>query len=95
MAVAQVRGRTFRAADFIARIGGDEFAIMLPGADESGAHDVVERLIGLLPDGSSVSFGVAEWDLREDGLDLMTRADLRMYDEKRRGKTRSSSRSFR
>jgi len=26
---------------------------------------------------------------------LMARADLRMYDEKRRGKTRSSSRSFR
>jgi diguanylate cyclase (GGDEF)-like protein len=85
-----------RAADFIARIGGDEFAIMLPGADEGGAHDVVERLIGSLPEGTSVSFGVAEWDLREDGLELMTRADLRMYDEKRRGKGRAStSRSFR
>jgi diguanylate cyclase len=84
-----------RAADFIARIGGDEFAIMLPGADESGAHDVVERLIGSLPQGTSVSFGVAEWDLREDAVGLMTRADLRMYDEKRRGKSRSSSRSFR
>jgi diguanylate cyclase (GGDEF)-like protein len=82
-----------RAADFIARIGGDEFAIMLPGADESGAHDVVERLIGSLPEGTSVSFGVAEWDLREDGVGLMERADLRMYDEKRRGKSRSSSRS--
>ncbi len=85
-----------RAADFIARIGGDEFAIMLPGADEAGAQDVVERLIRSLPDGASVSFGVAEWDLREDALDLMTRADLRMYDEKRRSKTRAStSRSFR
>jgi diguanylate cyclase (GGDEF)-like protein len=84
-----------RAADFIARIGGDEFAIMLPGADESGAHDVVARLIGSLPQGASVSFGVAEWDLREDGVGLMARADLRMYDEKRRGKSRASSRSFR
>lgn len=84
-----------RAADFIARIGGDEFAIMLPGADENGAQDVVERLIRTFPEGTSVSFGVAEWDLREDALDLMTRADLRMYDEKRRGKSRTSSRSFR
>ncbi len=84
-----------RAADFIARIGGDEFAIMLPGADEAGAHDVVERLIRSLPDGTSVAFGVAEWDLREDADDLMSRADLRMYDEKRRGKARTSSRSFR
>jgi diguanylate cyclase (GGDEF)-like protein len=84
-----------RAADLIARIGGDEFAVLLPGADEAGAQDVVERLIGTLPEGASVSFGVAEWDLREDGLELMARADLRMYDEKRRGRSRSSSRSFR
>ena len=83
-----------RAADLIARIGGDEFAVLLPGADEAGAQDVVERLIGTLPDGASVSFGIAEWDLREDGGGLMARADLRMYDEKRRGKARSS-RSFR
>jgi diguanylate cyclase (GGDEF)-like protein len=84
-----------RAADLIARIGGDEFAVLLPGADEAGAQDVVERLIGTLPSGASVSFGVAEWDLREDGVGLMARADLRMYDEKRRGKARKSSRSFR
>jgi diguanylate cyclase (GGDEF)-like protein len=84
-----------RAADLIARIGGDEFAVLLPGADEAGAQDVVERLIRTLPAGSSVSFGIAEWDLREDAVGLMARADLRMYDEKRRGKARSSSRSFR
>jgi diguanylate cyclase (GGDEF)-like protein len=84
-----------RAADLVARIGGDEFAVLLPGADEAGAHDVVERLIGALPDGTSVSFGIAEWDLREDGVTLMARADLRMYDEKRRSKSRSSTRSFR
>jgi len=84
-----------RAADLIARIGGDEFAILLPGADEVAAQDVVARLVGVLPPGTSVSFGIAEWDLREDGLDLMTRADLRMYDEKRRRRARPSSRSFR
>jgi len=84
-----------RAADLIARVGGDEFAILLPGADESGAQDVVERLIATLPPGASVSFGIAEWDLREDAVALMARADLRMYDEKRRGKARASSRSFR
>ena len=85
-----------RAADLIARIGGDEFAILLPGADEVAAQDVVERLIAVLPSGVSVSFGIAEWDLREDGTELMSRADLRMYDVKRRGRARASSpRSFR
>ena len=54
-----------RAADLIARVGGDEFAILLPGADEVAAQDVVERLVGALPPGTSVSFGIAEWDLRE------------------------------
>jgi diguanylate cyclase (GGDEF)-like protein len=84
-----------RAADLIARIGGDEFAVLLPGADEAGAHDVVDRLVGALENGTSVSFGIAEWDLREDGVSLMARADLRMYDEKRRSKSRSASRPFR
>ncbi len=85
-----------RAADLIARIGGDEFAILLPGADEVAAQDVVGRLAQALPPGMSVSFGIAEWDLRESGVELMARADLRMYDAKRRGNPRASSpRSFR
>ena len=57
-----------RAADLIARIGGDEFAILLPGADEVAAQDVVDRLVQTLPPGIAVSFGIAEWDLRERRL---------------------------
>jgi diguanylate cyclase (GGDEF)-like protein len=73
-----------RASDLVARIGGDELAVLLPGADEVAAADVVARLAAALPLGCSVSVGIAEWDLRETGGELMARADLRMYEAKRR-----------
>jgi diguanylate cyclase len=76
-----------RASDLVARIGGDEFALLLPGADEAGATEVVTRLLERLPSGRSVSFGVAEWDMRETASELLARADARMYAAKRRGRS--------
>jgi len=79
-----------RASDLVARIGGDEFALLLPGADETGATEVVSRLLEHLPRGRAVSFGVAEWDLRESASELLARADARMYAAKRRGRSSSA-----
>jgi diguanylate cyclase len=73
-----------RAADLLARIGGDEFALLLPGADRDAAADVLERLTAHLPAGRSVSIGIAEWDGRETAAELVARADARMYERKRR-----------
>lgn len=42
--VAAILSRTLRADDFLARYGGDEFVIVLPGAGMSEAKDVVARL---------------------------------------------------
>ncbi len=41
---AQVLKMAFRPEDIIARIGGDEFAILIPKTDEDAAGKMVQRL---------------------------------------------------
>ena len=45
---------TLRTTDVLARWGGEEFALMLPGCDGAGAAVLIERLRGTLPDGVDV-----------------------------------------
>jgi diguanylate cyclase (GGDEF)-like protein len=61
--VAAVQG-ALRVEDAIGRIGGDEFALLLPGLDESGAHTVFDRLRTLSD--APWTYGVAQW--REESL---------------------------
>ena len=42
-AVAKQLRKAVRAGDFIARVGGDDFALILPGASPQLAHDIAER----------------------------------------------------
>jgi diguanylate cyclase len=84
--VARSLRRAARAGDVVARVGGDEFAVLLIGADGLGAIDAVERLTEGLPPDSSVSVGVAEWDRTESGDALVARADARMYRQKTRAR---------
>ena len=42
--VAMVLNTVFRAEDVIARIGGDEFAILLPGIDATGTAKAIQRI---------------------------------------------------
>jgi len=81
--VARCLSEGARAADLLARIGGDEFALLLPGADRDAAAEVLERLTAQLASGRSVSVGIAEWDGRENAAELVARADARMYERKR------------
>jgi two-component system, cell cycle response regulator len=48
--VAQVMQQAFRAEDMVARIGGDEFAVILPHTDEAAAAAIFERLKAFLED---------------------------------------------
>lgn len=92
-----------RPPDFIARFGGDEFALILPHTDLPGASSVAERILAIVNDltiptdeeGSvrcSISIGIAEYDVEGDlsANDLVRRADEKLYVSKRQGKNRYS-----
>lgn len=82
-----------RESDTVARMGGDEFAIVLPGADEAGAHAIAQKILQtleqlILIEGYSVrvgaSIGIALYPEHGDSTEtLMRRADVAMYVAKR------------
>jgi diguanylate cyclase (GGDEF)-like protein len=75
-----------RPGDMLARIGGDEFGLLLPGCVAESAVAAVQRLAGAAPDGHSFSAGVAEWDGAEAAQRLAERADLALYSAKAAGR---------
>jgi len=88
-----------RAVDVIVRRGGEEFVLIMPGTDEAQARIVAERVRRRLASGplyvrdglllsQTVSIGIAGWDGRETPESLEERADLAMYEAKRRGRNR-------
>jgi diguanylate cyclase (GGDEF)-like protein len=78
--------RDGRAADRSYRIGGDEFALLMPGTDEPGAQIVVRRLVRVLAESSaSASIGIATLRAGHSAEELRAEADAALYDAKSRG----------
>ncbi|MHC1700045.1 MAG: diguanylate cyclase [Humidesulfovibrio sp.] len=83
-----------RASDTLFRLGGEEFAVLLPGTDiESGrltAEKLRERVAGTGLDGLPItaSFGVAETDGNESPDEFFRRADQALYVAKAKGRNR-------
>ena len=78
-----------RAGDLLARVGGDEFAVMLPECEPGPAAEIVERLRHSTPHGHTVSIGVACWDGTELAPEIEARADRALYRAKEGGKDRT------
>jgi diguanylate cyclase (GGDEF)-like protein/PAS domain S-box-containing protein len=91
LVVAQM-GRQLRAGDVMARIGGDEFVLLLLETTVNGAVRVAKRLCRALAaatteaEGASfttmVSVGVAQWRTGETIDLLLARADAALYSAK-------------
>lgn len=81
--VALEWSKELRTTDFIARYGGDEFLVVLPGTPEEEAAQVVSRIVRRTSPIIGASFGTALWDRRESTSSLIDRADARLYRHKR------------
>ncbi len=87
-----------RGADLVARVGGEEFLVLLPDTDTDGTMAAAEKLrlaiaalvVPSLPHGLTASLGVATMTTVEDEIsDLLRRADQALYVAKNAGRNRS------
>ncbi len=77
-----------RAGDFLARIGGEEFGLVLPRCDLGTARDVVDRLRRCVSDHRTCSAGLAAHEPGEDAASTISRADQALYRAKAEGRDR-------
>jgi len=90
-ALAEILHGQARGIDLVARIGGDEFALVLPEVDRDGADTMVRRLTEIVSratvDGHTLSFSAGLAVYPGDGGDaatLLRHADDALYRHKRR-----------
>jgi diguanylate cyclase (GGDEF)-like protein len=96
---AEALKKTFRASDYIIRMGGDEFVVIVMGCDSSQAEQLDRRLrkniTGTHKAGSpelEMSLGIAVTETSSDTLESMVhQADFAMYENKRKRKEKGKA----
>ncbi len=97
--LAEVMLRSVRSIDVVARLGGEEFTVLLPSTDVAMGRQIAERIrsnvakqsvrAGQLSISYRVSIGVAGVDAEIGSPeDLIAAADHALYDAKRQGRDR-------
>ncbi|SFT92541.1 sensor domain-containing diguanylate cyclase [Halomonas saccharevitans] len=98
--LAERMAQCLRDGDIVARTGGEEFVIVMPGASQRSAREIVERVRThvrhgrvTLDDGQTlsvtVSGGIGEHQPGEPYPDLFRRTDTALYAAKRAGRDRT------
>lgn len=103
-AIAEIGQGIFRSSDLLARMGGEEFAVLLPETDSDGARQIAERLqeklrfndistdnaTAEIPDFFTLTISVGVSSLKRDDTveTLLQRADAALYEAKNQGRNR-------
>jgi diguanylate cyclase (GGDEF)-like protein len=95
--IAKIIAKNVRETDIIGRIGGEEFALVMPDTDLVGGKELCERIrqavyearinIGSQSVSVSISIGVTSLGVHETAVSAaMIRADNALYDAKHKGR---------
>ncbi|HKU12995.1 MAG TPA: sensor domain-containing diguanylate cyclase [Steroidobacteraceae bacterium] len=94
--VAALMRAECRPSDLVARIGGEEFALILPGLSQQTGLELCERLRACVerhdwskvqPDlNVTLSIGLTQWDGSAEVPELLQAADIKLYRAKRAGR---------
>ncbi|WP_328291451.1 diguanylate cyclase [Kineococcus sp. NBC_00420] len=82
-----------REVDTLARWGGEEFVLALPGCNAADAVTVADRIRATVPHGQTCTIGIAQWAPGEDATAVLGRADSALYTGKHNGRDSTTTAS--